>query len=163
MKTIVSIAFGLCINTGVGAYDLARPDSLHLATVRGQATTVRPIALGTISPLGAILFRTDSAEVDQTLWPILQSAAMLATKYPALVIELAGYSDVRGSRNHNHTLSFRRTESVAAFFIRNGISPKRIQILAYGERRASANITNTGGQFFDRRVTITLRAQDNST
>ncbi len=111
---------------------------------------------------GAVLFRSDSAVIEQALWSVLRGAIALATKYPDLIIELEGHADVRGSRNHNRNLSLKRVQSVAEYFTRHGISSNRIKMRAHGESRASANVNDPNGHIFDRRVTVTLNYPDTS-
>jgi peptidoglycan-associated lipoprotein len=110
-----------------------------------------------------VLFDTDSARIDQALWPMLRTTAALAHLRPDLVIELDGYADVRGSRNHNLTLSAKRVKSVAAFLIRQGIDPARIKTSVHGETRASANVRDLAGQLYDRRVSIAVTTDREST
>ncbi len=112
--------------------------------------------------LGSVLFGTDSARINQALWPMLRSTAALARSGHNIVIELDGYADVRGSRNHNLTLSARRVESVVAFLTRLGVDPARIKTHVHGETRASANVRDRAGQVFDRRVSITLTTNPES-
>jgi outer membrane protein OmpA-like peptidoglycan-associated protein len=160
MKKLLPITFCCCLSAAAGAQDPQHDALPQLAAANPRTTTNRPLAEDGAQTLGAILFRTDSAEVEQALWPVMRAAAALATHRPELVIELAGYADVRGSRNHNRALSARRVESVATFLIRNGISPDRIRRRVFGESRAQANVNDGGGHIFDRRVTITLYTPD---
>jgi outer membrane protein OmpA-like peptidoglycan-associated protein len=87
---------------------------------------------------------------------MLRTTAALTRQRADIVIELEGHTDVRGSRNHNLTLSVKRLESVAAFLIRQGVDPARIRTTGYGETRASANVSDRSGQLYDRRVSITV-------
>lgn len=126
------------------------------------ATAALAPGLPSTTTLGSVLFNTDSARIDQALWPLLHSAAALARSHPSVVIELDGYADVRGSRNHNLTLSARRVESVVAFLTRLGVDPARIKAHIHGETRASANVRDRDGQVFDRRVSIILTTNPES-
>ncbi len=121
-----------------------------------QATSALALSLPPVAPVASILFRTDSTQIDQALWPMLRTAATLARQRADIVIELAGHADVRGSRNHNLTLSAKRVASVAAFLIRHGVDPAQISARSYGETRASANVNDRTGQFYDRRVSISV-------
>lgn len=120
------------------------------------ATAALALALPPAAPVGSVLFESDSTRIDQALWPMLRTTAALARQRADLVIELEGHTDVRGSRNHNLTLSVKRVESVAAFLIRQGVEPARIKTTGYGETRASANVSDRSGQLYDRRVSITV-------
>lgn len=120
------------------------------------ATAALAPGLPSVATLGSVLFDTDSAHIDQALWPLLHTTAALARSRQDVVIELDGYADVRGSRNHNLTLSAKRVESVAAFLVRQGVDRARINTSIHGETRASANVRDRTGQQYDRRVSITV-------
>lgn len=127
------------------------------------ATAALTPALPSVATVGNILFQTDSAHIAQALWPMLRTTAALARARDDIVIELDGYADVRGSRNHNLTLSAKRVQSVAAFLIRQGVDPARIKTHLHGENRASANVRDHAGQLYDRRVSITVTSTPEST
>ena len=129
-----------------------------VACADGPSPAIAALALSlpTAAPVGSVLFDTDSTRIDQTLWPLLRTTAALARRRDDIVIQLEGHADVRGSRNHNLTLSVHRVQSVAAFLIRQGVDPARIVTTGYGETRASANVSDRAGQLYDRRVSITI-------
>jgi len=162
MKRLVTTCLTLCISMASAADNHATDYSTRAPVQPWQPNLIRALNSGEGATFGAVLFRTDSAEVEQALWPVLRGAVRLATEFPNIVIALEGHTDARGSRNHNRALSHQRVHSVAEFLISNGISPNRIRTRAYGEARASANIKDFNGQIFDRRVTITLRTADSA-
>lgn len=126
------------------------------------ATAALAPGLPSVTTLGSVLFDTDSARIDQALWPMLRTTAALARSRRDIIIKLDGYADVRGSRNHNLTLSAKRVESVVAFLVRQGVEPARIKTNIHGETRASANVRDRAGQVFDRRVSIALTTEPES-
>lgn len=138
---------------GLAIANLAHADGPWTATA-ALASRLPPEAT-----LGSVLFDTDSAHIDQALWPMLRTAAALVRSHHDTVIVLDGYADVRGSRNHNLTLSAKRVKAVAAFLVREGVDPTRISTNVHGETRASANIRDRAGQVFDRRVSIAVTAR----
>ncbi len=162
MNRLIRISVYLCIAGLTSTAAIAAepqgisPDSPTLLVM------TQPLDLRSSPTFGAVLFRSDSADIEQALWPVLHSAIALARRYPEVVIELEGHADVRGSRNHNRNLSLKRIQSVAEYFTRHGISRERIQMRAYGESRASANVNDANGHIFDRRVTITLNIPGSS-
>ena len=127
------------------------------------ATAALASGLPPAATVGSVLFASDSTHINQALWPMLRTTAALARSRTDLVIELDGHADVRGSRNHNLTLSAKRVESVAAFLIRQGVDPTRIKTNFYGETRAGANIRDRAGQLYDRRVSVTVTTANGST
>lgn len=126
-----------------------------------DATMVKtPGAFFDQTELGSVLFDSDSVEIDQRLWPFLVSTAVLAAANESLIVALEGYADVRGSRNHNFTLSHQRVRAVAEFLIRHGVKPAQIAGTGFGEIRAQANVQDVKGQIFDRRVNVSLGRRD---
>ena len=127
------------------------------------ATAALASGLPPAATVGSVLFASDSTHINQALWPMLRTTAARVRLRTDLVIELDGHADVRGSRNHNHTISAKRVESVAAFLIRQGVDPTRIKTNFYGETRAGANIRDRAGQLYDRRVSVTVTTANGST
>lgn len=160
MSKLVQLALTLSIGGGVLANSAGANEAPQLAWSEAAANARAPSNFDSTTPFGAVLFRSDSAAIEQPLWPVLRGAIALAKQHPRLVIELEGHADVRGSRNHNRTLSFKRVKSVTDYLVRHGIPTHRIETRAYGESRASANVNDKSGHIFDRRVTITLRSAD---
>lgn len=160
MNRLVPLGIFLCLSAGANAGDAIGDADRQFTAAPPALAMNQPATRHHSETLGTILFRSDSADIDQALWPVLQGAAARAHANPDLVIELEAYCDVRGSRNHNLTLSAQRAQSVAEYLVRHGISRSRIRTRAYGEQRASANVKDRDGHIFDRRVTITLHSRD---
>ena len=55
--------------------------------------------------------------------------------YPELVIELSSHTDSRGRDEYNKTLSQKRAESAKYYLVSNGIDPKRVVPVGYGEEK----------------------------
>jgi outer membrane protein OmpA-like peptidoglycan-associated protein len=104
----------------------------------------------------AVLFRTDSADIEAELAPGLDRLARVLLKHPTARIVLSGYADARGSTTHNQNLSRTRAEGVRHYLVEVGIASERIDTEAYGETRARAGVNDREAQVFDRRVTISI-------
>jgi OOP family OmpA-OmpF porin len=162
MNRLVPVSFWLCIATLASSAEVeAEPLGLNFCG-RVLSATYQSLELPGVTTLGAVLFRSDSAEIEQALWPVLRGAISLAMQYPEIVIDLEGHADVHGSRNHNRQLSLERVQAVTEFLVHRGISPDRIRMRAYGESRAGANVNDDQRHIFDRRVTVTLNTADTS-
>lgn len=59
-----------------------------------------------------------------------------------LNIQIFAYADPRATETYNQWLSERRGERVKNYLIRNGISPSRITVVAYGESKATVTCEN---------------------
>jgi Outer membrane protein and related peptidoglycan-associated (lipo)proteins len=71
---------------------------------------------------------------------------------PNVEVEISGHTDNVGSRIYNINLSRLRAESVANFFISNGIDPKRLKVVGYGELLPIASNDTEEGRQMNRRV-----------
>lgn len=103
-----------------------------------------------------IYYKTNDAEIRHDIRPQIQQLVELIKPYPQIQIQIEGHADHRGSENYNLALSKKRIDKVRAEFINAGISYKRLQTQAYGERKTTAKRGDTEAYMFDRRVTINL-------
>ncbi len=103
-----------------------------------------------------IYYKTNDAEIRHDILPKIQQLAELIKPYPQIQIQIEGYTDYRGSKSYNLTLSKKRIDNVRSEFIKAGIPNQRFQIHAYGERKASATQGDKEAYVFDRRVTINV-------
>jgi outer membrane protein OmpA-like peptidoglycan-associated protein len=66
---------------------------------------------------------------------------------PTYTIELHGHTDAIGSEQYNMALSLRRTNSIAAWLTKNGISKSRMKAIGYGKSKPiDTNETDAGRQ-----------------
>ncbi|MFQ5743418.1 MAG: OmpA family protein [Acidobacteriota bacterium] len=82
---------------------------------------------------GIVLFPTNSRSVPaKYAQGLLAEVAKRATQDPAAQIWLMGRASKIGARDYNRTLSFGRAASVKEVLVNDGVSPARIEILAFG-------------------------------
>ncbi len=103
-----------------------------------------------------IYYKTNDTEIRHDIRPQIQQLVELVKPYPQIQIQIEGHADHRGSENYNMTLSKKRIDKVRSEFVNAGISGKRLQSHAYGERKTSAKHGDQEAYMFDRRVTINL-------
>jgi outer membrane protein OmpA-like peptidoglycan-associated protein len=70
---------------------------------------------------------------------------------PTLVVRLGGFTDSKGSKNHNYLLAQRRVESVRRFLAEKGVQLSRVQAIGMGTLDDPAVPEDK-----KRRVTVTL-------
>jgi outer membrane protein OmpA-like peptidoglycan-associated protein len=51
---------------------------------------------------------------------------------PNLTVELVGYTDMKGTREYNYSLSQRRVDAVRRFLVEKGVQTGRIQAVSLG-------------------------------
>lgn len=105
---------------------------------------------------GNITFATNSADINASFYPVLNSVALVLKEYDKTVVDVAGHADSVGSEESNLALSQRRATSVTAYLSNQGISSQRLIAVGYGESRPIASNDTPEGRSQNRRVEITL-------
>lgn len=72
-------------------------------------------------------------------------------------IDIAGHTDSTGAEAYNQDLSMRRAIAVKNFLIDEGIDPRTLSTIGYGESRPIADNGTAAGRAQNRRVEVTLR------
>lgn len=85
--------------------------------------------------LETIYFDYNDAAIREDSKAVLSRVADVMTKSKGLQIEIEGHCDVRGSTEYNLQLGERRARSVEKYLTTQGVSPKQLQIISYGEER----------------------------
>ncbi len=105
-----------------------------------------------------VLFQTADIEIPSPTQQRLNELVSFLKANPSISIQLDGYTDERGSKAFNHSLSLQRTNSVEDYLIDNGIEPGRIYSKAHGKQLSQNAGGNPDIQALDRRVSIRLNA-----
>ncbi len=106
-------------------------------------------------------FRTNSTSIEQHYMPALEELAQTANGIENVMVLVNGYADERGTSAENQRLSERRVNTVVRALVAMGLSSDSIQSNAFGESRTLGQSDNLETLFFDRRVNITLRSNNN--
>ncbi|HKJ95624.1 MAG TPA: OmpA family protein [Gammaproteobacteria bacterium] len=110
----------------------------------------------TLNMPGNVTFATDSASLDPQFFDVLNSVSLVLKEYTKTVITVAGYTDSRGSKQYNQSLSQRRAQTVSQYLSSQGINGRRIVTRGYGEQYPIASNDTKAGQAQNRRVELTL-------
>ncbi len=109
-----------------------------------------------------LLFLSGEAELSRKANPILKKVAEVIRRLPN-VINIEGYTDNIPIDTvefpSNWELSSARATSVVREFINNGISPKRLSAIGYGEFHPAADNNSNEGRIKNRRVILVLMSQ----
>jgi outer membrane protein OmpA-like peptidoglycan-associated protein len=79
-----------------------------------------------------VQFGFDRSELDDGAQTTLLGVAKEMQANPGLTVELVGYTDMKGARDYNYTLSQRRVDSVRRFLVEKGVQVGRIQAVGLG-------------------------------
>ena len=104
--------------------------------------------------LEGVRFDNDSDVLRHESDAILDEATATLKRYPEFKVEVAGYTDSRGSSEHNLDLSSRRAKAVMDYFIAHGISADRLSAKGYGDANPIANNYLEEGRMKNRRVDL---------
>jgi len=105
--------------------------------------------------LQGVNFATGSAQLIPTSNFVLDYAVSSLKKNPNLSIEVAGYTDSRGSAKRNLDLSQERAESVMSYLKTHGVA-NSLTAKGYGKENPVADNKTTDGRLQNRRVTLRI-------
>jgi len=105
---------------------------------------------------GNITFRTDSADISDSFYEVLNSVVLVLNEYQKTSIDVVGHTDNVGADNYNQQLSERRARSVAEYMAGQGVLPARLLIAGRGENQPIASNDNPEGRAQNRRVTLQI-------
>lgn len=112
-----------------------------------------------------ILFASGSARLSERGYPILEELAEVVRNLPNH-IDVEGHTDNRPIRTSiypsNWELSAGRAASVVHLFSRNGVDPKRLSAIGYGQYRPVGDNATSGGRHSNRRVVMVILADKNA-
>jgi outer membrane protein OmpA-like peptidoglycan-associated protein len=111
---------------------------------------------GLVITLSDVLFRTDKAQLQSEGLRNVDKLADFLHQYPGYKVLVEGYTDSRGSDQHNQDLSNRRADSVSRELLHSGISRERVITRGYGEEYPVADNDTASSRQLNRRVEIIL-------
>lgn len=112
-----------------------------------------------------ILFASGNARLTERGYPILEELAEVVRNLPNY-IDVEGHTDNRPIRTSvypsNWELSAARAASVVHLFSRNGVDPKRLSAIGFGQYRPVADNASVKGRRSNRRVVMVILADKNA-
>jgi outer membrane protein OmpA-like peptidoglycan-associated protein len=110
----------------------------------------------TLNMPGNVTFAVDSADVNSSFYPVLDSVAIVLDEFDQTFIEVAGHTDSTGSEAYNQALSERRARSVSGYLQSRKVRFERIIPVGAGELYPLSSNASTQGRSLNRRVEITI-------
>ncbi|CAI8764057.1 OmpA family protein [Pseudomonas sp. YuFO20] len=107
---------------------------------------------------GNITFATDSANIAPSFYQPLNNLAGSLKEFNQNQIEIVGYTDSTGARQHNMDLSQRRAQSVATYLTSQGVSGANLSARGAGPDNPVASNGDVNGRAQNRRVEVNLKA-----
>ena len=131
------------------------PDSAE-----GIKVDVRGCELLDVIVLKGVVFANNSSDLIGESETILKGVRDTLIRYPELKIEIAGYTDSRGSKNYNQKLSQQRASAVRSYLIKQGLSEVNLTAVGYGMENPIADNKTSEGRSQNRRVELHMLNQE---
>lgn len=129
-------------------------------TAAGEKVDAKGCVLETVIELKGVTFANNSAELVGESDKILDEMAETLKRYPEQRVEIAGYTDNRGSEKYNQQLSERRANAVRDYLIGRGVTADRLTARGFGEADPIADNASAEGRSANRRVELHLLSEE---
>ena len=106
---------------------------------------------------GNITFATDSSAIASSFYAPLNNLAGSLRQFNQNDIEIVGYTDSTGSRQHNIDLSIQRAQSVATYLTSQGVEGTHLSVRGAGPDQPIASNADVNGRAQNRRVEVNLK------
>lgn len=110
----------------------------------------------TLNMPGNITFASNSADLNGSFFPVLDSVGLVLKEYDKSVVEVAGHTDNTGSKELNQGLSERRASTVANYLQSRGLNSKRFIVVGAADAHPVASNSTPQGRQQNRRVELTI-------
>ncbi|MGV8919803.1 MAG: OmpA family protein [Pseudomonas sp.] len=106
---------------------------------------------------GNITFATNSSGIAPSFYAPLNNLAGSLKQFNQNIIEIVGYTDNTGARQHNMDLSQQRAQSVATYLTSQGVDPSHLAVQGMGPDQPIASNADVNGRAQNRRVEVNLK------
>lgn len=111
---------------------------------------------------GDVTFATNSTEITNQFYPVLNDVADVLEQYPATYVDVIGHADSTGDAGYNQRLSEQRAQAVAGYLIAQNVMRDRFYVGGLGETSPIASNETPAGRAQNRRVEIIIRPHTTS-
>ena len=153
---LIGALAGGAVGGGVGYYlDVQAAELRAELASTGVQVVESDDSIRLIMP-GNITFKTDSADINSSFYPVLNSVAKVLNKYSNSTVMVSGHTDSTGSADYNLNLSRERAQSVASYLQGQGVKASRFEVLGLGSSNPIASNASAAGRAQNRRVEIKI-------
>jgi len=118
----------------------------------------RPVSAKAASPtVERVFFPFNSADVPVDQERAIRQQAEVLRKSENRVIQLEGFTDSIGMSDYNVRLGDRRARAVQEIMVFEGINPRQLIILSFGEEKPLESNATKAGRAKNRRVEMKMR------
>jgi outer membrane protein OmpA-like peptidoglycan-associated protein len=155
-NALIGAGIGALAGGGVGYYMDVQEAKLRQKLQGTGVSVTRNGDHITLNMPGNVTFASNSADLNQQFFPVLDSVALVLKEYDKSVIEVAGHTDNTGGKALNQGLSERRATTVANYLTSRGTSGKRFITVGAADTHPIASNATTEGRQQNRRVELTI-------
>jgi OOP family OmpA-OmpF porin len=111
---------------------------------------------GEVQPLilRGVNFEIGRSALTRESYVILDEVAASLVAHPDVRVEIAGHTDITGSRALNSRLSLERAQAVEVYLAQKGVEPSRMVSRGYGPDEPIATNATAAGRAQNRRVEL---------
>ncbi|MBD8483069.1 MULTISPECIES: OmpA family protein [Pseudomonas] len=106
---------------------------------------------------GNITFATDSSNISSSFYTPLNNLGNSFKQFNENNIEIVGYTDSTGGRQHNMDLSLQRAQAVSNYLTAQGVDGSRLSVRGAGPDQPIASNADANGRAQNRRVEVNLK------
>lgn len=107
-----------------------------------------------------ILFDVNKSDLKSEAKLNLKKVAEVLADYPDTDLLIAGHTDADGADDYNMDLSQRRADAVKTYLVGQGVDPRRLETVGFGETQPVADNTSAAGKAQNRRVEVAIMANE---
>src|SRR5688572_21881452 len=155
-NALIGGAVGAVAGGAIGNYMDRQEAELRNELRAAGVTVVRQSDTIHLEMRDAILFRTNSYDLEPRAREILSAVARVLNKYRDSYVSINGFTDTSGTREHNEQLSHLRARSVADELARHAVDARRLNPRGYGETNLRVATPDGVVELRNRRVEIVL-------
>jgi outer membrane protein OmpA-like peptidoglycan-associated protein len=114
------------------------------------------ITMGQTIQINKLYFQADTSSINEDSYAALDEVYDFLNENPNVRIEVGGHTNGIPEDEYCDKLSNARAQAVAAYLIRKGISPSRLEYKGYGKRKPIASNNTKEGRRRNQRVEIKI-------
>ncbi|PLX78919.1 MAG: hypothetical protein C0616_12955 [Desulfuromonas sp.] len=159
--TLIGAAAGALLG-GIAGHQIGSYMDAQEAAFRQELRNVEDASIQRDGEVLALTFRSemffdvDSALLKPGAHDELYRISKVLNQYPQTTILVTGHTDSTGGVAYNQKLSEQRAEVVKNSLVGNGVNPRRINTIGYGESQPIAGNDTVAGRQMNRRVVVTI-------
>ena len=122
----------------------------------GTATDTVMVEVAALRVLSDVLFDFDKDTLRPDGVKTLSDAVKALNEVPTMRLQIEGYASPEGTPEYNKVLSQKRAVAVRNYLVKQGVDPKRLDVVAYGEERLKFDTSNEASRALNRRAALVI-------